>query len=293
MDTTKPSSAHPFAKKILKLSGGIIVVIGWIIAVLATGEFLGNFVVPFFSESGLNEPTFLMISVPLLMALTASLCIMLGRRVRTLVDASMAKYFLILLFPTSLFLFLGILANTDFIVGIIILLFLSIFSGMYAFKVCTKDSSFSDTLHHPEYTLNKKGWILFFIASILFLAVACFVDLYRLNNKGFSLPEGVSVQEFIEKAVLEAEADFPEEVSENLSVTGMTTEPGVLQYHYSMGLLDPENANYIKDTLISNACKYSMIRFLLEQEITVKYLFVVDNSEQNFIVSVIEADCLR
>ena len=158
--------------KSLKNTGNSVYAIGWITIIFNLGIYLWSVADENFAESGLPTPD---LSSTLIMVLAASIFIILGSRIKGLVDKRMSLYIQILL-GLSLLLLVWVFA-TGGRVGILFFLIIAyLLSSAFSIRKAMGNEEFTSKLVSPQYTLDKKGWIIYGIVSVVLLIGAVFID---------------------------------------------------------------------------------------------------------------------
>lgn len=159
-------------KKSLRNTGNSVYAIGWITIIINTGIYLWSVLDKNFAESGLPASD---LSGTFLMIVAASIFIILGSRIRGLVDKNIKLYLQILL-GLSLLLLVWAL-STGGRVGIIFFLVIAyLISSSVSIRKAMKVEEFTATLTSPKYKLNKNGWIIFAVIAVVLFFVAAGID---------------------------------------------------------------------------------------------------------------------
>lgn len=294
--TEKPSIDITKIKKKLKNTGNSVYAIGWLTIIINIGIYLWSVLDKNFSESGLPAPD---LSGTFLMIVFASIFIILGNRIRGLVDKNIKLYLQILL-GLSLAVGAWVLA-TGGRIGILFLLVVAyLISALVSIRKAMKVEEFTATLTSPEYRLNKKGWIIFAVVAVIIFFVTAWVDLYLSNAGVYDYTQEADIYskaELIKEIVREIKAEMvlPNQIDEVTKLVDITAEPNAIRYHYILSGIDTSELSnsYLKNYLGSNICENSDTKFLLNSGINMEYSYIVEGTTQKYFVSFTKADCLQ
>lgn len=289
-------------KKSLKNTGNSVYAIGWLTIIINIGIYLWSVLDKNFAESGLPASD---LSGTFLMIVAASIFIILGNRIRGLVDKNIKSYLQILL-GLSLLLLVWVLA-TGGRVGILFFLVVAyLISSLVSIRKAMKVEEFTATLTSPKYKLDKKGWIIFAVGAVILFFVAVGIDLSRQENSDSFLQEttsqtqnndNYSKAELIAEIVKEikAEMSLPNQIDEATLLTDITAEPNAIRYHYILSDIDTSQLSnsYLKSFLGSSICENTDTKNLLNYGINMEYSYTVKGSAQKYFVSFTKNDCLQ
>ena len=291
MEKTKSSSNIDVEKlkKSLKNTGNSVYAIGWLTIILNIGIYLWSVLDKNFAESGLPASD---LAGTFLMVVAASIFIILGNRIRGLVDKNINLYLQILL-GLSLLLLVWVL-STGGRVGILFFLVVAYFiSSLVKIRKAMKSEEFTSTLTNPKYKLDKKGWIIFSIATVLLFFVAIGIDLsspvYQGTNDSLSQVsnDNYSKADLINETVREikAEMTLPSQLDEVTKLVDISAQPNAIRYHYVLSGVDTSSLSntYLKNFLITDICGNADTKNLLDYEINMEYSYTVDTGERYFI----------
>lgn len=278
-------------KKSLKNTGNSVYAIGWITVIINVGIYLWSVLDKNFAESGLPASD---LSGTFLMVVAASIFIILGSRIKGLVDKNIKLYLQILL-GLSLLLLVWVL-STGGRVGILFFLVVAyLISSLVSVRKAMKVEEFKSTLTSPEYKLNKKGWIIFAIIAVILFFGAVWVD---LSSSNLSI-DNYSTQEkadLINETVREIKAEMalPNQIDEATTLVDITAEPSAIRYHYVLSGIDTSQLSnsYLKNYLISNICENADTKNLLDYGIDMEYSYVVQDTAEKYFVSFTKSVCL-
>ena len=285
----KPKVDIEKVKKSLKNTGNSVYVIGWITIIINIGIYLWSTLDKNFAESELPNPD---LSGAFLMVVAASIFIILGNRIKGLVDKNIKLYLQILL-GLSLLLLVWVL-STGGRVGILFFLIVAyLISSLVSIRKAMKVEEFTSTLTSPKYKLNKKGWAIFAVVAVVLFFVAVAIDLSS-SSLGIDSYTPQEKSDLIVETVREikTEMTLPSQMDEVTILTDITAEPSAIRYHYVLSNIDTSQLSnsYLKNYLISNICGTSDTKNLLDSGIDMEYSYVVDSGERYF-VSFTKTDC--
>lgn len=285
----KPKVDIEKVKKSLKNTGNSVYVIGWITIIINIGIYLWSTLDKNFAESELPNPD---LSGTFLMVVAASIFIILGNRIKGLVDKNIKLYLQILL-GLSLLLLVWVL-STGGRVGILFFLIVAyLISSLVSIRKAMKVEEFTSTLTSPKYKLNKKGWAIFAVVAVVLFFVAVAIDLSS-SSLGIDSYTPQEKSDLIVETVREikTEMTLPSQMDEVTILTDITAEPSAIRYHYVLSNIDTSQLSnsYLKNYLISNICGTSDTKNLLDSGIDMEYSYVVDSGERYF-VSFTKTDC--
>jgi hypothetical protein len=284
-------------KKSLKNTGNSVYAIGWLTIIINIGIYLWSALDKNFADSGLPASD---LSGTFLMVVAASIFIILGNRIRGLVDKNIKLYLQVLL-GLSLLLLVWVL-STGGRVGILFFLVVAyLISSLIKIRKAMKSKEFTATLTNPKYKLDKKGWIIFALVAILLFFVAVVIDLSSPSFQEVSdnLPQ-VSSNDNFSKADLisetvrqiKAEMTLPNQLDEVTKLVDISAQPDAIRYHYILSNVDTSSLSnsYLKNFLISDICSNPDTKNLLDYGINMEYSYTVDTGERYFITFT-KADC--
>lgn len=276
-------------KKSLRNTGNSVYAIGWITILINTGLYLWSVLDKNFAESGLPVPD---LSGTFLTIVVASIFIILGKRIQTLVDKNIKLYLQILLGLSLLLLVWALFTGGR--VGILFFFVVAyLLSSSFQLRKAMISEEFTATLTSPKYKLDKKGWIIFAVVAIVLFFVAIGVDLAS-SKLGIDNLTTQGKADLIFETVKETKAEMalPNQIDEATKLVDITAEPSAIRYHYILSGVDTRqfSNSYLKKYLISNICENTDTKNLLDYGIDMEYLYVVDSGEQYF-VSFTKVDC--
>jgi len=122
--------------------------------------------------------------------------------------------------------------------------------------------------------------------------IAAFVGVRYLVNQSFS----PSTQDLVHQAVQHVKdtTSFPSQIDSVTTATGITEEKNTIHYHYILHDVDSDQISNtaLKNVLVPFLCQNSDTRVILDKGISVNYSYHVENSTQNYFVSVTQTDCI-
>ena len=287
-------------KKGLKNTGNSVYAIGWLTIIINVGIYLWSILDKNFAESGLPASD---LSGTFLMVVASIIFIILGNRIRGVVDNKIKLYLQILL-GLSLLLLIWVL-GTGGRVGLLFFLIIAyLISSLVSIRKAMKVDAFTSTLTNPTYKLNKKGWIIFAIVAVLLFFIAVGIDLSGQDYESYSSSdystqdtnESYSTQDLIKKTVKEikAEMTLPSQLDEVTRLVDITAQPSAIRYHYILSNVDTSTISnsYLKNYLGTSICENIDTKNLLNQGINMEYSYTVEGMTQKYFVSFSKADCL-
>ncbi len=281
VEAEKPKVDIEKIKKSLKNTGNSVYAIGWLTIIINVGIYLWSVLDKNFAESGLPASD---LSGIFLIIVVASIFIILGNRIKGLVDKNIKLYLQILL-GLSLLILVWALAGGGRVGILFFLVTAYLISSLVSIRKAMKVEEFTATLTSPGYKLNKRGWIIFAVAIVIIFFVAVGIDL------------SFSKANLINEAVREikAEMTLPNQIDETTTLVNITAEPNAIRYHYILSDIDTSQFtnSYLKNYLGSNICENADTKNLLNYEINMEYSYSVEGSAQKYFVSFTKNDCLQ
>lgn len=289
-------------KKSLKNTGNSVYAIGWITIIINIGLYLWSILDQSFVESGLPASD---LSGTFLIVVVMSIFVILGNRIKGLIDKNIKKYLQILLVLSLLILVWNLSAGGR--VGLLFLLIIAyLISSLSYISSAMKVEEFTSTLISPKYKLNKKGWTIFVVSASVLLFVAVGVDLSTQKNSGY-LPQETTTQtqdnsndsktQLITEIVKETktEMSLPNKIDEVTVLADITAEPSAIRYYYVLSGVDLNQLSnsYLKDSFVSKICENASTKNLLDEGINMEYSYTVKDSSQKYFVSFSKDDCLK
>lgn len=292
--TEKPSIDVTKIKKKLKNTGNSVYAIGWLTVIINVVIYLWSILDKNFAESGLPTPD---LSGTFLMIVFASIFIILGNRIRGLIDKNIKLYLQILL-GLSLTIGVWVLA-TGGRVGILFFLVVAyLISAFISIRKAMKVEEFAATLTSPEYKLNKKGWIVFAVVVVIIFFATAWIDLSISNVGVYDYTQEIdtySRAELIKETVREIKAEMvlPNQIDEVTKLVDITAEPNAIRYHYILSGIDTSELSnsYLKNYLSSSICENSDTKLLLNSGINMEYSYTAAGTMQKYFVSFTKEDC--
>lgn len=177
IEAEKPKVDIEEIKRSLKNTGNSASAIGWITIIINIGIYLWSILDKNFAESGLPASN---LSGTFLIVVTASIFIILGNRIKGLIDKNIKLYLQILLGLSFLFLILILLTGGS--IGILFFLVVAyLISSLVSISKAMKVEEFAATLTNPKYKLDKKGWVIFAVAAVILFFITVAADLSKGN----------------------------------------------------------------------------------------------------------------
>jgi len=172
---SKPEVNTEKLKKSLKTTGNSVSAIGWLTIILNVAIFIWSMFDTSFSDSGFPVPD---LTGTLIMVIISLVFIILGNRIKELVDRNI-KLYLQILIGLSLLL-LAFIFYTGGRAGLLFFLVMAyLISSLISVTKALKVEEYQSSLTSPKYMLNKNGWIIFSVVSIILLFLAFRFDISR------------------------------------------------------------------------------------------------------------------
>lgn len=286
--------------KSFKNTGNSVYAIGWLTIIINVGIYIWNLLDENFAESGLPAVD---LSGTFLTVVVAIVFIILGNRIRKLVDKNTKIYLQIIIGLSLLFFVWAVYAGGS--VGILFFIVIAyLISSLIKISRAMKNEEFVSTLTSPKYKLNGKGWIIFALGAIILFFVAVGIDLSIPSNSSSSpnINSNLSQEnntyskaDLIIDTVREIKAEMvlPSQLDEVTRLVDISAQPDAIRYHYTLSNVDTSilSNTYLKNFLTPNICGSPDTRSLLvDNEINMEYSYVVDTGEQYF-VTFTRSDC--
>lgn len=133
----------------------------------------------------------------------------------------------------------------------------------------------------------------------IIMALISVWGLISLNKEGaisnFQGDHILSKTELIDQTVqsLKKKTPLPYQIDEYTSLVGITAEPDAFRYNYVLSGIDTSKltSDSLKNALMPNVCKEKSIRYLLDNDVIIKYNYSVVNSTDKYSMSFIKTDC--
>jgi hypothetical protein len=297
--TTIPKADIENLKKGILTCGNSVYAIGWITIIINIGIYIWSILDKKFSESGLtaNDLTGIFI-----MIVAGSIFIILGSRIKKLVDKNIKIYLQVLL-GLSLLLFIWVI-STGGSVGILFFLVIAyLISSLISINKLMKVEEFTSTLTSPKYKLDKKGWIIFAVSAfILFPVVVGFNSILRsafsdgnstrANQNDTTSSKEETVKQIVESA--KSQTTFPVELDTVTTLTDIIAEPSAIRYQYVLHDIHTSNFSNegFRKLIMPELCKSESFKNILNEGIDIQYSYAVKDSLQTYFTSFSQNDCL-
>jgi hypothetical protein len=285
-------------KKGILNTGNSVYAIGWITILINVGIYIWSILDKNFSESGLPASDLPGIFI---MIVAGSIFIILGSRIKKLVDKNIKIYLQVLL-GLSLLLFIWVI-STGGRVGILFFLVIAyLIYSLVSINKLMKVEEFTSTLTSPKYKLDKKGWIIFAVSAfILFFVAVGFDSVVRGTFSGGNSINAtqnnatLSKEELVRQIVSSAKSQttFPVEIDSVTTMVDILAEPSAIQYQYVLHDVNTTNLSdeTLRGSIISSLCKNENLIKILNEGINLEYSYNVKDSQQTYFVSFTKADC--
>jgi hypothetical protein len=280
----KPKADIEKIKKGFKNTGNSVYAAGWLTILVNVGIYLWSVLDNNYAEYGIPAGD---LSGTFLMIVAGSIFIILGNRIRGLVDKNI-KLYLQILFGLSLLLLVWIISTGGRVGLLLFIVIVYLIFSLISIRKAMKVEEFTTTLTSPKYKLDKKGWIIFAVIAVVLFFVTVGIDLSGQGNS-------YSKTEFINTSVgeLKASMSLPYQVDEVTKLVEITAESDAIRYHYILSGIDTNklsNAS-LKSNVGSSICQDNDIKTLLNQGINMEYSYTVEDSYESYFVLFTKADC--
>jgi hypothetical protein len=274
-------------RKNLKDIGNSFYLIGLMVIIINLGLYLGSALGWNFLGLGLLVPDLFGLFLTIILA---GIFAILGKRMKKVINLKMRLYFtLFLIFLLVVLVWLFMIGGQ---VGILFFFLIAcVILVLILLGKIVKTEEFKNELLSSEYKVFKKrGFILIGLIIILF-----FLDLEvnLFNRKGNML----SKQEIINEIVKEMKFNniLPMNIDETTMWVDISAQPNAVRYHLisSNSIMNDINNNIFKKDLNLKICQDDYLRSLLDSNITIEYLYVFENTDQEYFISFSKEDCLR
>ncbi len=268
-------------KKSIKNTGESAYAIGWLTVIMNLGIYIWSVLDTNFSNSGLP-----LLSFPdvFSMIVFGSIFIILGNRIRHLVDKKIKLYLQVLLGTSILFSAL-ILVSGGQIGLLFLILIVYLVSSVVSINKLMKIKEFVVTLSHQEYKITKDIWLVLVVISFF---------IFFLSG-GFNVT--TSKEQIIKAMIAKEDMTFPTEINEVVTLTGIFEEVDAIRYELILHDIDKGEVNnelienYKKEEL-SSWCADKDIRNVIDKDISIKYVYRVKDSPKVLLSSISKEDCL-
>lgn len=300
VENKKPKTKVDKLKKNIINTGNSIYAIGWITIILNLGIWFWSILDKNFYETGLPQIDLVGVYI---MVVASTIFIILGKRIKKLEDKNIKNYLKINLL-ICLLLFVWIVITGGRIGLLFFLITIYLISSLVSIKKLLKNEEFSSKLKTPKYILDKKGWIIFILSTIvLFFVIIKINTLIYYNNT----PNGntyytedvnqtLTKADYINEAVMEVKKEmaFPIEMDSVTIMSDMMAMPNAIRYVYILHDFDTSELTNqsFRDLILPDLCKSEDMLALMKQDINVEYLYTVKNTKQTFLISFNIKDCL-
>jgi hypothetical protein len=290
-------------KKSVVTAGNSVYAIGWITILFNGAIYLWSLFDSNFADSGLPAQD---LSGVYIMAVASVIFIILGNRIKRLEDRSIKIYLQVLL-GISLLLLVWILGTGGRVGLLFFLVIIYLLSSIRSIRKLMKIEQFYSNLKHPEYKLNKNGWIIFGLTAIfLFFITVRFDSIIRNNfagnedltytSRNNSVGNSASKAELIRKIVAEAKGQttFPVEVDGATTMIDIVAESSAIHYKYilhDMGDTDSLSNQMFHDFIKPDLCKSKDLLSLMDEGINIEYSYSVKGTQLTYFTSFTKEDC--
>jgi len=282
-------------KKNLKNTGNSFFAIGIITIIANIGIYIWSILDKSYLEFGLPAVD---LSGTFLTIVIASIFVILGNRIRKTVDIRMKLYLKILL-GLSLITLVWVLMSGGRVGFFFLLIIGYLVSSLVSINKAMKVKEFTDTLTNPEYKLNKRGWIIFAVIVVVLFVVAVKIDLSMRTMDKFldQVGNDKSIEETVDQIVKEIKVNsiLPNKIDEITTLVNITAQLNAIRYHYILSEIPTNDVDndILKQNLVLGACQDKDVISLLNSGINLEYLYVVENTDQEYFVSITKEDCLK
>lgn len=150
-------------KKSIKNTGNSVFAIGWLTIIINVILYIWSIVDENFFDTGLPVSDF---SGLFLIVVLSSIFIILGNRIRELIDKNI-KFYLQVLLGLSVLFFIWIILSGGRVGILFFLVIIYLISSLFIIRKLIKIEEFASTLTRPKYILNKEGWTAFIVIAFL------------------------------------------------------------------------------------------------------------------------------
>ncbi len=289
--TAVPKADIEKLKKGILNTGNSVYAIGWITILINVGIYIWSILDKNFSESGLPASDLPGIFI---MIVAGSIFIILGSRIKKLVDKNIKTYLQVLL-GLSLLLFIWIV-STGGRVGLLFFLVIAyLISSLVSINKLMKAEEFTSTLTSPKYKLDKKGWIIFAVSAFVLFFVAVGFDSVVRSTFGGGNSISAIKEDLVKQIVASAKSQttLPSELDSVTTLTDIIAEPSALRYEYVLHDVDTSKLSNsaFRNLIISDLCKNESLKSILNEGIDIEYSYAVKDSYQTYFTSFTKTDC--
>lgn len=282
-------------KKHIKNTGESVYAVGWITIGLNVIIYLWSILDKNFFQSGLAAPD---LAGVIVLVVCGSVFVILGRRIKKLVDKSIKLYLQVSL---GLFVLVAIwVIATGGRIGLLFFFVVIYLAGSIGdINRLLKQDEFTSTLTSPKYYLYGSRWAIFAVIAIILFFVAVGLGSSAegslvQNSQGDN--PALSTEEYIRQAVKEAKTQttFPNQIDSVTTFTDIIAEPNAIRYQYVLHDLDTSNLSNesLKNSIIGGLCKNETMTDIMNRGIGLEYSYAVKDTQQTFFMSFSKEDCL-
>ena len=285
-------------KKSVMTAGNSVYAIGWITIIINVAIYLWSLLDKNFSQSGLPASD---LPGVFIMVVASSIFIILGNRIKKLQDKNIKIYLQVLL-GISILLLIWIL-STGGRVGLLFFLVIAyLASSIGSFGKLMKIPEFASTTSHPEYKLNKKGWIIFAIAAVFLFFVTAGLDSVVRDAFGQNEIQAIqttnnySKEELVRQIVQSAKSQttLPQELDSVTRLVDIVAEPSAIRYEYVLhDVADTSNFSDIafRNLIAPDLCKTKTLTDIMNEGIDIQYSYAVTGTQETYSTSFTKGDC--
>lgn len=302
-------------KKSLKNTGNSVSAIGWLTIIFNIGLYLWNVLDKNYADFGFPAVD---LTGTIIMVIAASIFVILGNRISGLLDKNIKLYLKILL-VLSILILVWVFSSGGKAGLLIFVMVAYIISSLNSVNKAMKSEEFMATLKSPKYILDKKGWIIFALASVVVLIFAVMFDLsngntqqtYSNSNNKTSSVNTPNVQnnltskktEQANNLIEQVLADSSEEMNKGLpkmidQITQLTSTSSIgKDFVYNYRIIDAKtqftqkDLDNLKNDAINSACTNPDTKRLLDMD--AGFIFNYYGSDGSYIgkLSAHSSDC--
>jgi len=178
--------------------------------------------------------------------------------------------------------------------------FLAPLSIIAMFEVYYNFCDIQESAKTVDEALNKKRKrkIIFCMVLGVIVIIAMFAAIVLVNVNQYvskaKIAEILRSNDSPDSIVqqIKANVKLPEIINSVTTLTDITAESGSIRYHYTISNVNEQiNVNTLKNDIIPSVCNTYDTKILLNKGISLEFFYIVEKTQQNFLITIVKADC--